>query len=96
MRKIHAGTGMLDTSDTTTYTLANRTERPGGIEAPYIIKRGNYYYLFAAYGNFDTKYYCGVGRSTSLTGPYVDRNGRSMMEGGHTAVTDYKLSLIHI
>ena len=96
MRKIQASTGMLDMSDTTTYTLANRTERPGGIEAPYIIKRGDYYYLFAAYGNFDTKYYCGVGRSTSLTGPYVDRNGRSMMEGGHTAVTDYKDGIIKV
>ena len=96
MRKISAVTGMLDTSDTTTYTLANRTERPGGIEAPYVIKRGDYYYLFAAYGNFDTKYYCGVGRSTSLTGPYVDRNGRPMLEGGHTAVTDYKDGIVKV
>ncbi len=90
MRKIDPSNGMLDESDTTTYTLANRTERPGGIEAPYVIKRGEYYYLFVAIGNFATKYYCGVGRSKSLTGPYVDRDGKPMMEGGHTAVTDYK------
>lgn len=90
MRKIDAKTGMLDTSDTTTYSLANRTERPGGIEAPYIIKRGDYYYLFVAIGNFATKYYGGVGRSKSLFGPYYSKEGKPMMEGGHTPVTDYK------
>lgn len=90
MRKIDPSNGMLDESDPTTYTLANRTERPGGIEAPYVIKRGDYYYLFCAFGNFATKYYCGVGRSTSLFGPYVDRDGKPMMEGGNFAVTDYK------
>ena len=59
-----------------------------GSEAPYIIKKGDYYYLFTAKGTIDsTDTYCNVvGRSTSLTGPYYDKNGVSMLEGGGTVV----------
>lgn len=45
-------------------------------EAPYIIKEGNYYYLFVTSGlnltyDYDTRVY----RSDSLLGPYVDSEG---------------------
>jgi arabinan endo-1,5-alpha-L-arabinosidase len=60
------------------------------IEAPYITKRGEWYYLFV---NFDrccngkeSTYNIRVGRSRTVTGPYVDRDGKDMREGGGTMV----------
>lgn len=60
------------------------------IEAPYITKRGNWYYLFI---NFDTcckgkesTYNIRVGRSKSVSGPYLDREGKDLREAGGTMV----------
>jgi arabinan endo-1,5-alpha-L-arabinosidase len=53
-------------------------------EGTYIHKRGEYYYLFASIGSccngLSSTYKLVVGRSTSLTGPYVDKAGKSMKE----------------
>ena len=87
MRKIDPATGMLASDDTTTYELATREN---GIEAPYMIKRGDYYYLFAAFGRMDSDYHYAVGRSKSMFGPFVDKSGKPMLEGGGTAVTESK------
>jgi len=58
----------------------------GSVEAPYPIKNGSYYYLFFQRGlccnGVNSTYYTQVGRSTSITGPYVDKNGVSLMSGG--------------
>lgn len=71
-------------------SLASRPDAGGAIEAPYIIRRGNYYYLWVAFdkccNGAASTYRIMVGRSTSVTGPYVDRNGRQMMQGGGTQV----------
>lgn len=60
------------------------------IEAPYLTRRGEWYYLFV---NFDqcckgkeSTYNIRVGRSKSVTGPYLDRDGKDMREGGGTMV----------
>ena len=67
------------------YALASR-RRPGAVEAPFIIRHDNYYYLFASFDfccrGVESTYYTVVGRSHDPTGPYVDRDGRAMMEGG--------------
>ena len=61
-----------------------------GGEGTYIHKRGNKYFLFLSYGTccngLSSTYNIRVGRSQSLLGPYVDRDGRSMMEGGGTTL----------
>lgn len=61
---------------------------PDPIEAPFIIVRGGYYYLFASYDycckGKNSTYYTVVGRSRSVTGPYLGRDGSSMMKGGGT------------
>lgn len=74
------------TSPATLYSIASRSST--AIEASYIRYRNGYYYLFV---NFDTccqgvdsTYNIRVGRSTSITGPYLDKNGISMMVGGGT------------
>lgn len=58
------------------------------IEAPFLFKKGKYYYLFASIdyccrGEKST-YKMIVGRSADIRGPYLDQQGRSMATGGGT------------
>ncbi len=60
------------------------------VEAPFVFHHGEYYYLFVSFdlccrGTRST-YKTMVGRSKSVTGPYVDREGRSMLQGGGSPV----------
>lgn len=60
------------------------------VEAPFIVRRGDYYYLFASYdlccrGPRST-YRVIVGRSRTVNGPYYDADGISLMLGGGTPV----------
>ena len=61
-------------------------------EAPYVIERGGWYYLFLSAGSCcagaDSTYQTFVGRSEQLTGPYLDAEGRDLMYGGGTLVLD--------
>lgn len=98
MRKLDLRTGRLSTEDTTLYSLAARqgTEMTTGpndaqsIEGPYIIHRGEYYYLFASFDmccrGVNSTYNVRVGRSRQVTGPYVDASGVPMTEGGGTVI----------
>ena len=65
---------------------AGKDAGPGEIEAPFIFKKNGYYYLFASFGlccrKGDSTYNVVIGRSASVTGPYVDKNGVDMMKGG--------------
>lgn len=60
----------------------------GNVEAPYIMKNGSYYYVFFQRGlccnGVNSGYYTQMGRSTSITGPYLDQNGISLMNDGGT------------
>jgi beta-xylosidase len=66
--------------------------RSSTIEAAYLHQRGAYYYLFVNHGwccrGINSTYHILVGRSLSITGPYVDRDGRPMREGGGTLVLE--------
>ena len=59
-------------------------------EGTYIHKKGKYYYLFASVGTccegVKSTYKLVVGRSKSLFGPYIDKEGKPMMENGYTIV----------
>jgi len=59
-----------------------------GIEGSYILPHGGYYYLFASIDNCcqgtSSTYRIIVGRSTSITGPYTDRGGLALTQGGGT------------
>jgi len=75
------------------YALASRAPSrgaPNAIEAPFIISRGDFYYLFASYDfccrGAKSDYFVACGRSRDITGPYVDVNGKSLMEGGGSVV----------
>jgi arabinan endo-1,5-alpha-L-arabinosidase len=62
------------------------------IEAPYIYNYGGYYYLFVNWGfccrGVRSTYSIRVGRSRSITGPYVDKAGVGLRQGGGTPFMD--------
>lgn len=101
MRRIDPATGKLAATDTHLYPLAARTEprdavpaKPGlppdweAIEAPFIVRHGDYYYLFVSIDlccrGIHSTYRTMVGRSRHVTGPYVDVDGKPMLQGGGT------------
>jgi arabinan endo-1,5-alpha-L-arabinosidase len=60
------------------------------IEAPFIFKKGDFYYLFASIDYCcrgpESTYKMIVGRSEKITGPYLDREGKPLNKGGGTLV----------
>ncbi len=72
-------------------SLATREENSRSVEAPFIIRRHGYYYLFVSFDfccqGINSTYNVRVGRSENVTGPYLDRDDVPMMEGGGTQIT---------
>lgn len=56
---------------------ARNTSRWQGSEAPEIIYKDGYYYLFMAYDGLDVPYNTRVVRSDKIEGPYTDITGRN-------------------
>jgi arabinan endo-1,5-alpha-L-arabinosidase len=58
------------------------------IEAPFIVHHDGYYYLFVSWDlccrGIHSTYRTMVGRSKRIIGPYVDKRGVPMMQGGGT------------
>lgn len=56
------------------------------VEAPFIVHHDGYYYLFVSFDycckGLDSTYRTVVGRSKDIAGPYVDKEGEAMTEGG--------------
>lgn len=83
------------------YTIAAR-ERDFGIsdtlagnaaiEAPFIFRRNNYYYLFVSFDyccrGIESTYKIMVGRAREITGPYIDKEGKKMIRGGGTLMLE--------
>lgn len=61
---------------------------PAAIEAPFIFRKGGYYYLFVSWDyccrGARSDYKIVVGRSRDVKGPYLDRQGKSLAQGGGT------------
>lgn len=61
-----------------------------GIEAPTLVQRGAWYYLFVSWDRccqgVKSTYNIRVGRSASPTGPFVDKLGLPMLKGGGTLI----------
>ena len=76
-------------------TEPNPTSKYAGtnaIEAPFIFKHGGYYYLCVSWDyccrGAKSNYRVAVGRSKSVEGPYLDREGKDMAMGGGTLVLE--------
>jgi arabinan endo-1,5-alpha-L-arabinosidase len=59
------------------------------VEAPFILRHAGYYYLFVSWDlccrGLKSTYRTMVGRSKSVTGPYLDKEGKAMTEDGGSA-----------
>src|SRR3954451_7602340 len=84
-------------ADPVRYPLVDRHVPPNAVEAPFIIRHGDWYYLFASFDfccqGVNSTYRTVVGRSPSITGPYLDRTGTSMLAGGGSPVLDARGSM---
>jgi arabinan endo-1,5-alpha-L-arabinosidase len=91
MRRLDAATGKLSADDDQTYSLARRPDPTDAIEAAFIIRKGDFYYLFASYDfccrGAQSTYNVRVGRAEHVTGPYADKDGVAMLDGGGTQIT---------
>jgi Carbohydrate-binding module 64/Glycosyl hydrolases family 43 len=84
MHVLNPSTGKLSTTDHNLWHIAN------GIENATIAFNSPYYYLFGSRGSccsgVNSTYYTVVARSTSITGPYLDKNGVNINSGGGTTI----------
>lgn len=85
-------TGMRSTEDDTLHALASRPQAPHAIEAPFLVYREPYYYLFVSFDfccrGADSTYNIRVGRAEQIAGPYLDRAGVPMLQGGGTLLLE--------
>ena len=79
LTQLNPATGMQLSPSTPPTRLAYNSQ----IEASYLYKRGGFYYLFVNWGmccqGVNSTYNIRVGRSTSVSGPYLDKNGLNML-----------------
>lgn len=63
---------------------------PAAIEAPFIFRKGDYYYLFVSWDyccrRANSTYKMAVGRSKDVRGPYLDRERRDLARGGGSVI----------
>lgn len=111
-RRVGRKLTLAEIDDKTKFTIEGGDTIEAGenaIEAPFITYRNGYYYLFVSHdyccrGQAST-YKTVYGRSKSIAGPYLDKDGRDMAKGGgillygpdddffgigHCAVYDFK------
>jgi arabinan endo-1,5-alpha-L-arabinosidase len=88
--KLNPSTGKRADNSAPLGIAARPDNAEGAVEAPVIVRRGNWYYLWVSFDRCcqgaASTYRIMVGRSASVTGPYVDKNGRQMMQGGGSQV----------
>lgn len=81
-------TGTRVAADSPLHSLAAAKAPSTAIEASYVYRHGEFFYLFVNWGQcckgVNSTYVVGVGRSRAITGPYTDRDGNDMLKGGGT------------
>lgn len=86
--QLNPATGKPPTADAPRHSLAWNTS----IEAACLWSHGGWYYLFVNWGRccagVNSTYNIRVGRSRAVTGPYLDRAGKDLREGGGTLFLD--------
>ena len=96
--KLDATTGYQASDDKTVYNIARRTSKAseGAEEGPSLIEHNGKYFLFTAWdkccqqgANIEqTTYKTAYGRADKVTGPYKDRAGYDMANGGGTILLE--------
>jgi len=84
MIELDPASGKRIAPDSPVYGLAHSDS----IEAPFIYRHGDHYYLFVNWGfccrGEKSTYEIRVGRSAKVTGPYLDMEGRDLLLSGGT------------
>jgi arabinan endo-1,5-alpha-L-arabinosidase len=65
-------------------TIAARPADNPAIQAAFLYHWRDHYYLFASFDGYNPAHALRVGRSEKVTGPYVDRDGHRLLDGGGT------------
>jgi arabinan endo-1,5-alpha-L-arabinosidase len=88
LTELDQATGKRIANDSPIYPLAYHDS----IEASYLYHHGTYYYLFVNWGlccrGVKSTYNIRVGRGTSVTGPFLDRDGKDLLHDGGTLLLD--------
>lgn len=86
--QLDPATGKRIKPDSPMYSLAKNES----IEAPFIYFHDGYYYLIVNWGRCcrgaNSTYNMRIGRSQKITGPYQDKDGKDMAEGGGSLLLD--------
>ena len=96
--KLDAKTGLQASDDQNVYNIARRTSEAseGAEEGPSLIEHNSQYFLFTAWDKCclqgddieKTTYKTAYGRADDVTGPYKDRAGYNMKNGGGTILME--------
>ncbi len=90
LRALNPETGMLANKDEPAIAIAARKMHDGVIEAPSIIEHDGRFVLFVSFDQcckgVASTYNIRVGRADRIEGPYRDRDGKAMLEGGGSLV----------
>ena len=77
---------------TTVTAIAARPKNGGALEAPFMVRRCGYYYLFTSWDTCckgaDSTYNIRVVRGASVTGPFADKAGTAALQGGGTLIAE--------
>lgn len=90
--KLSSSTMKPNSSTFTQIATRNLSDSTNAIEGPMVQYNSSsgYYYLLTSFdyccNGTSSTYSIRYGRSTSITGPYVDQDGTSMLEGGGTTL----------
>lgn len=90
-RRMERALTLSETNDEKNWTREGNNIIEAGanaIEAPFIFKHGDYYYLFVSFDyccrGANSTYKTVYGRSKKVEGPYLDKDGKEMAFGGGT------------
>ena len=90
LRALNPETGMLANKDEPAIAIAARKMQDGVIEAPSIIEHDGKFFLFVSFDQcckgVASTYNIRVGRADRIEGPYRDRDGKAMLDGGGSLV----------
>ena len=74
------------------FILPDSEAGDGAIEGPFIFRKGEWYYLFVSFDyccrQERSTYHVRVGRSKNVLGPYIDKDGIPMLQGGGSLVIE--------
>jgi arabinan endo-1,5-alpha-L-arabinosidase len=97
MTRVSLPSGKPATTRPAHLDLVDRRVPPNAVEAPYVVRHEGWYYLFASFDfccqGVNSTYRVVVGRSRSIGGPYVDRTGARLDQGGGSPFLDARGSM---